>query len=212
MKKYTDHNTEELLKLTNEELADSIKAEALDRGLKIPTPLPDQIKNLEWKGLQIPAESIKLYELTASNEYGSPAGSGIAYQSEERAKEVLMGAICVDDKGYGSDKKKVISKGEAGIQIVHVGVTSQESITSKIDQHVEECGEYEDLRKELIDDHSEKRQGIYNKQVRESKRAEFMRLAGGDIAIAKAFWSKQESRDFPTVLDEDSKKLIELLK
>ena len=54
-----------------------------------------------------------------------------------------------------------------------------------------------ELLDECENDLSGIRQEEYNAKVNATKRAEYLRLAGNDEAIAKAFWAKTEKTDWP---------------
>ena len=186
MRRYCDLTTEEKLKLTTQELTDSVALEGLHRGLKPRITLDNLINQSGYSGFSIPADTVIFYEIIRSDKYGGPKLTGICYKTAEEARAALNNAVSIEEEGYGDNKRNVITSGDFTVQERYVTLTKQDDTAQ--DELADECAD--DLRN--------LRQEAYNAKVKSTKRAEYMRLANGDESIAKAFWAKTEGTEFPT--------------
>ena len=183
---------DELLGFDNQQFQDSIRLEAIERGIKVPITLPDALRKAEWRGYSKPPEAVTVYELVAGYSSG-----GVAYLSQDLAERALEGALRVDQSGYNPVKYRLTSDG-IEIKVRHVSTSEGVSKVAKFEEFVNEKEpEFDKLVAECLETFSEIRQRRYDAKVRQHKRAEYLRLAGGNEGIAKAFWSKTEGTGWP---------------
>lgn len=196
--KYTALSAAEKLALTSEELDRAIQIEAAERGVVIPITLDEALRSSEFQHLrhQIPAEAVAFYEIVTPGSYSS-SDSGVFYRTEAEAERALEGACRVYEEGYGNSKKLKISQGDFAVQKKWRSVSKGEQLVKALESFQQDLEPYEDLVKEIQDDLSELRQAKYNEGVRTAKRDKFLELAGGDVEIAKRFWSNTESAAWP---------------
>jgi hypothetical protein len=196
MKQYTHLSAEEKLKLTNEEYADAVRMEAVERGVAIPIRLSEALRNSEYRGFQLPAEFLTVWRIISHSDY-SRSESDFAYLSEERAMAALEGIVCLKSSGYGTTSKLTVSDGEPRIQKEFILRNSQESRASKFVEFTQDTSDFDKIEEECREDWSTVRQAAYNKRVNLEKKAEYLRLAANNEEIAKAFWSKAERSVWP---------------
>ena len=194
--KYSDLSSEQKLALTEDGLDLAAKLEALDRGIKIPISLGDQLETYEFKGWTMPQESLTLYELITTDEYNS-IGSGICFQTEEEAFNALNGAFHIKSTGYGATQKMEMSTGDITVRRAFLRRSDQESFGAKLEIENRDLGPWRDMLEELTEDLSGIRQADYNKRVNTVKKAEYLKLANGEESVAKAFWNKSETVQWP---------------
>lgn len=187
---YTDA---ELAGIDNETLNIAIRVEAINRGIKPPITISEALRRSEWVGYQKPAESIKVFRIRTGYH-----ASEFAWLDEAKAQAALEGMIKVEAIGYSESNGFKICDAKATVETVWIGVSKGESKAVKFEEFFEDDTEFQKVVDECLERHSQLRQVAYNTKVRSEKRAEYLRLAGGDEAIAKAFWSKTEGTEFPT--------------
>lgn len=192
-RRYHDLSGSEKLALTTEQFTDSVKLEGLHRGIKPPITLSDALKNIKYVGFQIPADALKLYELVAPNDY-STAETGICYRTSEQAASALIGAVrvCTD-----YNKKSKIVDGDFSVRERWVSLSQAQNVAAKLEEFQQDNEAFDKLVDECAADLSNLKQESYNKRVRSERRVEYLRLSGGDLAIASAFWKKTEGTEFP---------------
>jgi hypothetical protein len=189
--KFSQLTDSEVLNLSNEDLNDAIQLEAIDRGIKLPITLSEAVRRSEWRGYTKPAEAIKVW--TVKIGYHS---SNFGFLDEQLAAKAIEGMICVEENSYSHPKIKITSD-TPEIVLKYVGVEAGSQKASKFEEYTQDDAEFNKVRDECLEKHSEVRQTAYNAKVRQEKRTEYLRLARGDEAIAKAFWSKVESGEWP---------------
>lgn len=199
MKRYYDLTKQEKLALSGEDIHDSIKLEAIHRGVKPPVTLDAVINQYGFTGFTVPPDATVFYELVGPSAYSSEAGEpcGIAFRTEPEAINALKNAVYISKEGYGADKKLKIRGGDFTYRAAFISLTKPQSFGSKLESYYQDDAEYDKLVEEIKAELNTLWQDQYNKQVRAERRKEYMRLAKGDAAIAAAFWSKAESGEFP---------------
>ena len=71
---------------------------------------------------------------------------------------------------------------------------------AKLTEYVyEDTEKYEALLEKCTSKIASVRQEAYNQLIAKERQAEYLRLAGGDVEIAKRFWVKAESLAWPEV-------------
>jgi len=195
-KRYCAYSKAEVLLITNEQLNDAIRIEAIERGIQPPIPLSEALLNSEWRGYKLPPQAIEAFELVTKEGYSSAQSSGIGYLDEARAKAALDGLVSIDH-GYGNTGVKLKSC-EASIQKVFIGVSAAESKAAKFESFRQDTTEFDKVRDECMTHFGNARQEAYTKKVNVEKKAEYLRLAGGNEEIARAFWTKAERTEWPT--------------
>ena len=198
MKRYFDLTEAEKLALSSEQMTDAVKIEAIHRGIKTPLSLDNIVENLGCSGFNLPADCKIFYEICTPKQYGSIERSGICYTTAEAARAALSGSICVQEDGYPHKRAKII-EGEFSVMERYVTTFPITTYASKLKQYEEDtpCEEFTKLCEECRDDLQSIRQRIYDAEVRARKKAEYLRLAQNNEEIAKAFWSKAESGNWP---------------
>jgi hypothetical protein len=191
MKPFSQLSRNEIIDLTNEELNDSIRLEAIERGIKPPITLSEALRRSEWRGYTKPAESIKVFTLKIG--YHS---SNFGFLDEKLAEKALEGMVCVEENSYSHPKIKITSD-TPQIVVKYLGVEAGSQKASKFEEFTQDDTEFNKVRDECLEKYSEVRQQAYNAKVRQEKRTEYLRLARNDEEIAKAFWSKVESGEWP---------------
>jgi hypothetical protein len=191
MKPFNQLTDSEVLNLSNEDLNDSILLEAIDRGIQPPITLSEALRRSEWRGYTKPAESIKVFTFKIG--YHS---SNFGFLDEKLAEKALEGMVCVEENSYSHPKIKITSD-TPQIVVKYIGVEAGSQKASKFEEFTQDDTEFNKVRDECLEKHSEVRQQAYNAKVRQEKRTEYLRLARGDEAIARAFWSKVEAGEWP---------------
>ena len=190
-KRFNDYTDAELLGIDNETLNNAIRIEAIQRGVKPPIPISEALRQSEWRGYEKPAEAIKVYRLRQGY-YTTDFG----WLDESKAQAALEGLVKIEKVSYKDDHLKICTPGVA-VETVWVGVTKAEQKAAKFEEFYEDTAEFDKVRDECLERFAAVRQAAYNAKVRSEKRAEYLRLAGGDEAIAKAFWGRVEGGEWP---------------
>ncbi len=187
------------LEFTSDQITDSIKIEAIHRGIKIPYTLEQLTSKLGCEGFNLPADKQVFYEIVRAKKYGGLERTGVCYTTAEIARSKLEGAICIDTEGYAPKERNVIIKGEWSVQEIYVTLFPLTSFATMLKEVEDDspCEEFTKLCEECQTNLSELRQARYDAEVRKRKRAEYLRLAQGNLDIAKSFWNKSENSEFP---------------
>lgn len=186
----------ELLAISNDDLNDAIRLEAINRGIAPPVPLSEAIRSSEWTGYNRSAETVVVYEIMVPARYGECRATGHAYLSEALATRALEGIVGVEGVGYPG--VPTIISGTAMVRMTPIGVSASESKCVKFQEFVErDDREFKALVDECMERVSTVRQNAYNKRVNSERRAEYLRLSNNDETIARAFWAKAERTEWP---------------
>lgn len=191
MKPFNALTDAEVLGLSNEDLNDAIRLEAIERGIQPPITLSEALRRSEWRGYQKPAEAIKVFRIRQGYHQ-----SDFGWLDEAKAHFALEGLVKIEKVNYRNDDLKIVSP-DASIEVVWIGTGKGEEKAAKFEEFTQDNTEFNKVRDECLERYSNVRQDAYNAKVRTEKRAEYMRLARGDEAIARAFWAKVESGEFP---------------
>lgn len=197
MTNYTLLTREEKLALDNDQFLKAVKLEAISRGIKPPITLDEAIKRTEFVGYQIHPEHTKVYQITRQKRYSNVIETGVAYLDIELARRALVGAVSIDDEGYGGDKRKTIQGEEFAIQETHISIGKMKLCQTGIEEYFQDDKEFDAIAEECRTDLQNIRQGEYNDKVRAQKKREYLELSNGDESIAQAFWAKTEKDDWP---------------
>lgn len=197
-KRYFDLTESEKLALTSETMTDAVKIEAIHRGIKTPLSLNNIVENLGCSGFQLPADCKIFYEVCTPKQYGGVERSGICFLTADQARAAFRDAIYVEEEGYPIKRSKIIN-GEFSVVERYVSAFPLNNFATKLKEYEDNapCEEFTKLCEECRDDLQNIRQRIYDTEVRARKKAEYLRLAQGNEEIAKAFWSKAESGEWP---------------
>jgi hypothetical protein len=195
MKPFSQLTRNETIDLTNEELNDAIRLEAIERGMKPPVTLSEALSRSEWRGYTKPAESIKVFTLKIG--YHS---SNFGFLDEKLAERALEGMVCVEENSYSNPRIKITQE-RPEVVTKHVGVEACSQKSSKFEEYTQDDTEFVKVRDECLEKYSEVRQQAYNAKVRSERKTEYLRLAGGNEEIAKKFWAKAEGTAWPTAED-----------
>jgi len=192
MKPFSQLTRNETIDLTNEELNDAIRLEAIERGMKPPVTLSEALSRSEWRGYTKPAESIKVFTLKIG--YHS---SNFGFLDEKLAERALEGMVCVEENTYSNPRIKITQE-RPEVVTKFVGVEAGSQKAAKFEEYTQDDTEFVKVRDECLEKYSEVRQQAYNATVRAERKTEYLRLAGGSEEIARNFWSKAEGTVWPT--------------
>jgi hypothetical protein len=196
MKAFGQYSDQELLTLTNEEINDAIRITAIERGIKPPISLSEAIHRSEWRGFEFNGDGMTFFRVRSTVGY-SESASPFCYLTEEAARASTIGMFAVKDEGYGPNAKKVVHEVEPSIERVFVPSQASRSKALKFEEYYQDDKDFDAVVTECTDRLSKARQDDYNKRVYGERKKEYMRLAGGNEEIAKAFWAKAERTDWP---------------
>lgn len=190
----------EVLGLTNEELNDAIRIGAIEQGIQPPLTLSEQLKNSEWRGYQQPAGGVVVWEIGLVSEYHGTHSTGLAYLDPALAERAREGAVLLRDtydKGFTIEQIKTAEA--VVIRKVITDIRSPAvSKAAKFAAYSEDSTEFDKFRDECVARYERVRQDDYNRRVNIERRAEYLRLAKGDVEVAKAFWSKAVQTPWPS--------------
>lgn len=192
MKPFSQLTRNETIDLTNEELNDAIRLEAIERGIKPPVPISEALRRSEWRGYQKPAEAIKVFRLRQGY-YTTDFG----WLDETKAQAALDGLIKIEKVNYKDDHLR-IGSAEVSVETVWVGVSKHEQKAAAFQEFYDDTTEFDKVRDECLEKYSAVRQQAYDAKVRAERKVEYLRLAGGNEEIAKNFWAKAEKTEWPT--------------
>lgn len=199
-KKYSHLSVQEKLALDSDGLYHASILEAIDRGISPPTRLSDALNLKDAKGWWVPADATKVYQLVAKNQnYGEGKGTGIAFLTEEAAKAALTGAFAIYEEGYGDKRRNVLANPFESfeVRISHIINTPMQGYWTKLSEYSEDTEPFDNVMEECRADLEMVRQNEYNRTVLQEQRKQYIDLAGGDEAIARAFWAKTKGTAFP---------------
>ena len=192
-KRFAAYTDAELLAITNEDLNTAIRVEAIERGIAPPITISEALSASEWRGYQLPPECVRVYGILAGCrdfEFG--------WLTQESAEAALKGAVRIERSGWPRQIQR-LSSDDMSVSIAHVGVSPAETKAATFKAYEDrDSSEFDAVRDECITKYSEVRQRSYDMRVNSEKRSEYIRLAGGNVDIAKAFWAKVESGEFPS--------------
>lgn len=194
-KRFNDYTDAELLGIDNDTLNISIRVEAIQRGVKPPITLSDALKQSEWRGYQKPGNAIRVWTIDG----GGWASSSFGWLDEAKATAAIEGAVRLGTTYRNNRELDKIETGSLSLKVVFIGDSESVEKAAAFEAAMDddESKEFEALRDECIARYSRVRQEAYDARVRTEKRAEYLRLAGGDEAIAKAFWARVEGGEWP---------------
>lgn len=195
MKPFHQLTNEEILALDNAQLTDAIRVGALDRGIEIPITLPDALRTSEWRGYEQPASCVRVYCPFAGG-YDEPRAG---YLSQEEAEKAMRGLVIIGSAYRGGKSVPCIqSEAEPRIKVVIIGDSpaSSKAATFKAAEEAP-CEAFEKYRDECLEKSQAVRQSDYDRKVRAEHRKEYLRLAGGNEEIAKAFYARQGRGAWP---------------
>lgn len=202
-KKYTDYSSAEKMTLSADELEKSVKLEAIDRGIPIPTTLDSRLKQIEAKGFNMPAEYSEFFMITArKSEYGAPEHTGIAFKSLHDANKALNGAYLVYEEGYNEKRRMKLGQPLFSVEQIMVVDRWQQTYWTKLVELNEDTTKFDNLCEECRLDLERVRQDDYNRRVIQQQRQQYVDLANGNEEIASAFWLKTKGTDFPTKIEQ----------
>lgn len=194
--RYFDLSKDQKLALTGESFSVAVKIEAIQRGIKPPVTLNSVLNQSGYTGWTYPNKGAAFFEIVVPGRWGNASNTGLAFRTPEEARAALANVFFISHDTH-PDRIKVES-GIATIQEVRVGNTKGDVLSSKIEEFSQDDTAFFALEEECRTDWSSIRRADYDRKVNLTKRAEYLRLAGNDEAIARAFWAKTEGAEFPT--------------
>ena len=190
------------LALSNNQAAfiKAVELEAADRGIPLPTKLDEALALTGAKGLSIPADATRLFELCAkAKNYGGSERTGIAFRSEADALKALEGALAITESGYDASKKLHIANpfDSFEVRMSYIVHTPQKGYWTTLVEFSEDTEKFDKICEECRDDLEKIRQAAYDAQVTQARRQRYLELANGDEAVAANFWRNAFGTDFP---------------
>lgn len=192
MKKYTDLTTKEKLELDSAEFEKSVYIEAISKGIAPPLSL-NGVEPLESIGFSSPADARTFYEIVYSDNY-SLKHTGLVFTNEAAAHQAMQGALIYEKEYFKSSGN--IYQYNLSVNCIKINSSGQ-YFSTKIDPYLSVSEEYTNVAKECIEDLSKIKQAAYNSEVNRQKKQQYLELAQNNIEIAKAFWNKAESVEWP---------------
>ena len=190
MKRFSHLTDNEILALSNEEFEDSVRIEAIERGIAPPVKLSEALRTSEWRGYRQPGDGAVFWEIQVPGLYRSER-SGVAYRTEAEALKAMEGAVALRFDEYG-DRRGYNLNPQEGWTVARAFVpsTAHKQTWSKFEAAVENNPDFDKVAEECAKKQGEVWQADYNRRVNLERKAEYLRLAGGDETIARAFWGK----------------------
>lgn len=190
---------EEILSLTDEQIRDSIKIEAIERGIKVPVDLSEGILKTGFRGHEHSATDVWVYML-GSDSYNDQVG----WLDEAEALQAMAGAVVVENTyNKGMSGKGIDVKSSVMVKRIRLQSDAQLVKLAELNEFVNDQEEdYDKLVEECVAVVRQVRQDDYDKNVAVERQAEYMRLAGGNPEIAKAFWDKAENLAWPELAQD----------
>lgn len=194
MKRFTDLTPDEVLTATAEELTDAIRIEAIEQGIKPPVPLPEAIQLTAYQGHVSTKDDLTIYQLGSESHYDN-----VGWLTQDEAIRAMQGAVVLESTySKGRSGKRVAPESSVVIKRVVLPGEPQLYKIAKLEEYTNDNSEkYGELVDQCVDAVQVIRQEAYNRQVALTRKAEYMRLANNDEAIAKAFWAKAETLPWP---------------
>lgn len=196
MKPFHQLSNPEILALTTEQLSDSIRIGALDRGIEIPITLSEALRTSEYRGYEQPVSGVKVWCPCGGSSYNEPT---LGYLSEAEAEAALRGIVVLGSSyRNGQHVPGIKTDAEPFIKVIAVGHSPALAKAAKLNLAEEASSEaFDKYRDECLEKYNDVRQSDYNRRVRAEHRAEYLRLAGGDEEIAKAFYVRTGKGAWP---------------
>lgn len=191
-KRFNDYTDAELLSIDNQTLNDSIRIEATFRGIQPPIQISVALRQSEWVGYTLPADYTTVYAIKIGY-----SRSPFAYIKREDAEKALTGLVELKDHGYGGGKTHTIAYEQPSIEEVFITASESKVKAAKFEEFFQDNTEFDKVVDECMERVSRVRQDDYNRRVLAERKAEYLRLAGGNIEIAKAFWANSRNGEWP---------------
>lgn len=193
MKPYSELSNEEKLTISESDMVDCVKREAMKRGVEIPIKIADLMNDSGFRGFSFPPDSKVLYEVVAPGEHGSETRTGVAFTTMSAAEAAVSGAVAVRTLySYDpSNRRDAVVDGEFRIQTVHLSLVRKKCFSAVIEEHEQCLEEFEKIAEECAEDLSALRQDDYNRKVTARRWDEYLRLADGNKAVAAKFWAER---------------------
>jgi hypothetical protein len=196
MKRFAELSETELLNFTADELNDSIKLEAIHQGIAPPVSLSEAIQKSGFTGHVPLKDDVAIYRL-GTDGYSNDVG----WLSEEAALMAMAGAVALESTyTHGMSGVQIATKQTVLVKRVILPGEAQTYKLAKLDEYVapnESAKAFGELAETCYEIARSHRQAAYNRQVATERRAEYMRLANGDVQVAMAFWAKAETLAWP---------------
>lgn len=194
MKSFYQLTDDEVAQLTEQALQDAIRLEAIERGIKVPVGLPSEIANHERLGFRYPAEAQIVYAISEGG-YSQPA---YGYLTRDRALAAIEGVVKIGTRYLKNTSQPCIESCEPKIIEVAIGYLRQSDKMGGFEPADDGGSEaFDNLAQQCVDKCARVRQDRYNLAVSLNRKAEYLRLAGGDETIAMAFWAKAGEGTWP---------------
>jgi len=192
MKRFNDYTDAELLGIDNQTLNDSIRIEATFRGIQPPIPISAALRQSEWVGFTLPGDYTTVYAIRVGY-----SRSPFAYIKREDAEKALTGIVELKSSGYGANSKYTIQYEQPTVEEIHIVLSESQQKAAKFVDFDQDDTEFNNVVEECMERISRVRQDHYDRSVLAQRKAEYLRLAVGNVEIAKAFWSNSRNGEWP---------------
>lgn len=196
--RFTSLTPAQLLALTSDDFNLAVRLEALERGIRPPVPLSEALKKSEWRGFRAPADFVEVWSVAILSGYGTSRETGIAYLDKAQAEAALVGMVRLEESRT-SRGDKFMKICDAHPTIVCVRVPGRAEIVRPvgIEEYYQDDTDFLSLVEECRAAWNDALQKDYDRKVALERKAEYLRLAGGDAGVAERFWNKVEKTPWP---------------
>ena len=192
MKRFNDYTDAELIGIDNQTLNDSIRIESTFRGIQPPIPISVALRQSEWVGFTLPGDYTTVYAIRIGY-----SRSPFAYIKREDAEKALVGVVELKSSGYGANQKYTIQYEQPTVEEINIVLSESQQKAAKFVDFAQDDTEFNKVVEECMERVSRVRQDDYDRNVLAQRKAEYLRLAGGNLDIAKAFWSNSGNGKWP---------------
>ena len=196
MKTFSELTLTDFLTISDTDLTDAIRKQAIVNGLNIPISMPEALTKSTYAGYTPKTDTFTVWQIATKQGYGGLTTGDTAYLTRQAAEFAMQGMILIKpitDKKYNTIgyeltddnlEFRIIEKSlgitECGKKLAHYSDLIKEVDPKPFMDFVDECIT---IVSETINEHRQK-------ELNKVRMAEYLRLAGNDEVVAKSFWAK----------------------
>ena len=194
---FNELSRREKMALTEEQLMEAVKVMTLNQGKKIPISLSKELQKIITKTVTIPSNSAEFWEIFSPVRWSSTEyePSGLCFDNKDLAEQVAQEGLYLNTD-FADATKREISK--MPLKVAITTFTSKGiAFAEAIQVYKEDFTDFESNLQEALKEVQGYLQEDYNYKVSLEKKKEYLKLANGQESIAKAFWAKVETGEWP---------------
>lgn len=182
----------QILALSQDELADAIKVEAIERGIKIPISLSEAIQRSGFSGYIASPQDQAFYQIDGKH-------GEVAWLSQEAATQAMAGSVVLQNTYNKGILGMKLSDDLPTIKRITIPGPAKTYKVEPLEEYLSEEDRegFDKLTDEITEAYSVLRREKYNEELAKERQVEYLRLAGGDAEVAKRFWLKSETLEWP---------------